>query len=191
MLSGLMVGTVGGPPVKPYQPADIWSEATFGKKKYQQDSGEKLYRRTLYTYWRRIVGPTMLFDNSKRQACSVKGFITNTPLHALVTLNEMTFVESARVMAQRLLESSLSNDREKLNFAFRLATARSPSESESDILLKRLAALSQQYKANPTAAEDLLANGESMRNGSLDAVEHAAWAGICLLILNLDETLTR
>lgn len=191
MLSGLMVGPLGGPSVKPYQPAGVWSEATFGKKKYAQDSGEKLYRRTLYTYWRRIVGPTMLFDNSKRQACSVKGSITNTPLHALVTLNETTFVEAARHMAQRLLEADFDNHRARLEFAFRLATSRQPGAGESKILLHRLDALRRQYQADPAAAEQLLANGESARNESLDTVEHSAWAGICLLILNLDETLTR
>jgi hypothetical protein len=191
LVSGLMVGSLGGPSVKPYQPEGIWSEATFGKKKYQQDTGEKLYRRTLYTYWRRIVGPTMLFDNAKRQTCSVTGSITNTPLHALVTLNETTFVEAARAMAQRLLESDLPNDAVRVDEAFRLATARRPVADEREILLGRLNKFMQQYSAEPIAADELLSNGESGRNQSLDAVTHAAWTGLCLLILNLDETLTR
>ena len=96
LVSGLMVDTIGGPPVKPYQPEGIWEEATFGKIRYIQDHGEALYRRTLYTFWRRIVGPTMLFDNSPRQTCSVKASQTNTPLHALTTLNDITYMEAAR-----------------------------------------------------------------------------------------------
>ena len=90
--------------VQPYQPAGIWAEATFGKKRYSQDKGEKLYRRSIYTFWRRIVGPTMFFDVAKRQTCSVRTVRTNTPLHALTTLNDITFVEIARALAQRVLE---------------------------------------------------------------------------------------
>src|SRR5262249_32473406 len=101
--SGLLVGTIGGPPVKPYQPAGIWEEATFGTKRYQQDKGEALYRRSVYTFWRRIVGPTLFFDTAARQTCTVKQTRTNTPLHALTTLNDVTFVEAARVMAERVL----------------------------------------------------------------------------------------
>ena len=99
--SGLLSAKPGGPPVKPYQPPGIWEEATFGNKRYQQDTGESLYRRSLYVFWRRIVGPTMFFDGANRQTCSVKTVITNTPLHALATLNDTTYVEAARALAQR------------------------------------------------------------------------------------------
>ena len=80
---------IGGPSVKPYQPEGIWEEATFGKKSYKQDHGDALYRRSLYTFWRRIVGPTMFFDNTSRQTCYVRAIRTNTPLHALTTLNDV------------------------------------------------------------------------------------------------------
>ena len=101
--AGLLVDRPGGPGVKPYQPAGIWEEATFGKKTYDQDHGEALYRRSLYVFWRRIVGPTSFFDAGARQVCTVKVARTNTPLHALVTLNDPAYVEAARVMAQRVL----------------------------------------------------------------------------------------
>ena len=159
--SGLMVNNIGGPPVKPYQPEGIWSEATFGKTKYVTGKGAALYRRTLYTYWRRIVGPTMLFDNAKRQSCSVERMETNTPLHALVTLNETTFVESARAMAQGLLENEFADDRTRLDYAFQLATARKPDAAEAKILLARLKTLADEYQNNPDSAKQLLANGES------------------------------
>ena len=94
--SGLLVAKLGGPPVKGYQPDGVWEEATFGGKRYVQDHGEALYRRSLYTFWRRIVGPTMFFDNAARQVCTVNVFRTNTPLHALLTLNDVTYVEAAR-----------------------------------------------------------------------------------------------
>jgi hypothetical protein len=109
-VSGLMKEQLGGPSVKPYQPEGIWEEATFGKKSYVQDHGDALYRRTLYTFWRRIVGPTMLFDNAARQVCAVKTTRTNTPLQALVTLNDITFVEAARALAQRVLLANRGNE---------------------------------------------------------------------------------
>ena len=102
--SGLLVENFGGPPVKPYQPAGIWEEATFGKKTYVQDHGEALYRRSLYIFWRRIVGPTMFFDTAARQTCTIKTLRTNTPLHALTTLNDVTFVEAARVLAEQAMK---------------------------------------------------------------------------------------
>src|SRR5262249_37796945 len=93
-VSGLLVEKQGGPPVKGYQPTGIWEDATFGKITYQQDKGEALYRRSLYTFWRRIVAPTVFFDVANRQNCTVKLERTNTPLHALVTLNDVTYVEA-------------------------------------------------------------------------------------------------
>jgi len=103
-LSGLLVGTLGGPPVKPYQPEGIWAEATFDKKQYRRDSGEKLYRRSLYTFWRRIVGPTMFFDAARRQTCTVDVQLKNTPLHALTTLNDVTYAEEVDILRERLAE---------------------------------------------------------------------------------------
>ncbi|MEM8484302.1 MAG: PSD1 and planctomycete cytochrome C domain-containing protein [Bacteroidota bacterium] len=188
--SGLLTEKAGGPSVKPYQPAGIWQEATFGQIKYEQDSGQDLYRRTLYTFWRRIVGPTMLFDTASRQTCSVKSPLTNTPLHALTTLNDITYVEAARVMAARVMAQA-ETDEARIERAYRLATARLPRAAEKDILLGRLHALRAQYKAAPEAAAKIIAAGEAPVNETFDPVEQAAFAGLCSLILNLDETLTK
>lgn len=188
--SGLLVDKLGGVSVKPYQPAGIWQEATFGKIKYEQDSGEDLYRRTLYTFWRRIVGPTMLFDSASRQTCSVKSPLTNTPLHALTTLNDITYVEAARVMAVRIMKMA-PDDEARIETAFRLATSRFPRAAEQEILLQRLQALRAQYEASPEDAAKLIAVGEAPVNNDFDSIEQAAFAGLCSLILNLDESLTK
>ncbi|MEM7316789.1 MAG: DUF1553 domain-containing protein, partial [Planctomycetota bacterium] len=188
--SGLMNDSIGGPPVKTYQPEGIWAEATFGKIRFRRDDGDRLYRRSLYVFWRRIVGPTMFFDGAKRQTCEVKPTRTNTPLHALTTLNETTFVESARVMAQRVM---MTHDRaeQRINYAFRLATSRFPTESELGVLMRRVEMLVQDYSNDHGDAEKLLSVGESPRDESLDLAEHAAYTMVCSLILNLDETLCR
>jgi hypothetical protein len=189
--SGLLTPTFGGPPVRTYQPAGIWEEATFGNKRYVQDKGDALYRRSLYVFWRRIIGPTMFFDVANRQTCSVKTTITNTPLHALVTLNETTFVESARVLAQLALEKGGTTDAERLSFAFQRVTARKPTPAEVKVLVSALEKQQKLFAADRTAALKLLKVGESPRNEKLDAVEHAALAAVCLMMLNLDEALNK
>ncbi|MBL9132052.1 MAG: DUF1553 domain-containing protein, partial [Verrucomicrobiaceae bacterium] len=190
-VSGLLKEQPGGPPVKPYQPEGIWEEATFGKKSYKPDTGDSLYRRTLYTFWRRIVGPTMLFDNAARQTCVVKSSRTNTPLHALVTLNDVTFVEAARALAQRVLQQHAGREDDALRAAFGLATCRVPSGDEMKVLRVQLQKQRAQYAADPASAPKLLTTGESKRDEKLDAAEHAAWTGLCLMLLNLDEVLSR
>jgi hypothetical protein len=188
--AGLLVDSLGGPAVFPYQPEGIWEEATFGQTAYVQDHGDALYRRTLYTFRRRNVGPTVLFDTASRQSCAVNVARTNTPLHALVTLNDVTYVEAARVMGERLMDIA-ETDRDRIDAAFRLATARFPTEQERQILTTRLDALRSQFEADPEAAARLLAVGEHPRNPALDPREAAAFAALCSLILNLDETLTK
>jgi len=190
-VSGLMKEQLGGPPVKPYQPAGIWEEATFGKKSYVQDHGSSLHRRTLYTFWRRIVGPTMLFDNAARQVCEVKANRTNTPLQALVTLNDVTYVEAARALAQRVLLAHPEEGSGALSHAFRLATCRQPTPAELSFLAARLAELQARYAKDAASAVKLLAAGESGRDESIDAVKHAAWTSLGLMLLNLDEVLTK
>ncbi len=190
LVSGLLVDSIGGPPVKPYQPAGIWEEATFGKISYKQDHGDALYRRTLYTFWRRIVGPTMLFDNASRQTCSVKASNTNTPIHALTTLNDITFVEAARVMATRVLQEGSTDDL-RLKLAFELATSRLPQANELAILSGRLKELKHQYAGSPEDAKALVTVGEFPLPTGLNTADHAAYTAICSLLLNLDETLTR
>jgi hypothetical protein len=188
---GLMVERLGGPPVKPYQPEGIWEEATFGKKTYVQDHGEALYRRSLYIFWRRIVGPTMFFDVSARQVCTIKNFRTNTPLHALSTLNDVTFVEAARAMAELALKEGGSSPSDRLAWIFRRATSRRPTAAELKVLEATLDKFRKQYAADKSAAEKLLKAGESPRDEKLDPVEHASYAALCSLVLNLDETLTK
>jgi mono/diheme cytochrome c family protein len=188
--SGLLVNQLGGPSVKPYQPEGIWEEATFGKKAYVQDHGDALYRRSLYVFWRRIVGPTMFFDSAARQVCEVKQKRTNTPLHALSTLNDITYIEAARALAERVMLAAPKPD-VRVEQLYRLVLARKPSAAEKKILLARLDVLKQQFTADPSAAQKLLAVGESKRNESLAPADHAAWTGLSQLVLNLDEALSK
>jgi mono/diheme cytochrome c family protein len=188
---GLLVRRIGGPPVHPYQPPGVWEEATFGQKRYQPDRGEALYRRSLYTFWRRIIGPTVFFDSAARQTCVVKPTRTNSPLHALTTLNDVTYVEAARALAQRVLTTAARDPSARVELAFRVVLARRPTPQESQILLTALARAGHRFAADRAAAEKCLAVGESPRDQRLDPVEHAAWAVVCSTLLNLDEALTR
>jgi len=190
-IAGLLVEKQGGPSVKPYQPEGIWEEATFGKKTYVQDHGDALYRRSLYIFWRRIVGPTTFFDVSPRQVCTIKTLRTNTPLHALTTLNDTTYVEAARSLAQHALKQGGATSDERLAWAFRRATLRAPTQEELSVLNATLRRLQSQYSADSEAAKKLLAVGESKYDQSLDPVAHAAYTAVCSAILNLDETLTK
>jgi hypothetical protein len=189
--SGLVVRDVGGLPVNGYQPAGVWEEATFGNKRYVQDKGDALFRRSLYTFWRRIIAPTMFFDNASRQTCTVKMYRTNTPLHSLLTLNDVTFVEAARSLAQNVLMADLVKDEGRIDEVFRRLLARSATEQEKRILLAAIDRSRKEFQAEPEAATKLLAIGESQRNQDLDAVELAAWTSLALAVMNLDETLTK
>jgi len=190
-VSGLLVDKLGGPPVKTYQPAGVWEDATFGQIKFSQDHGEALYRRSLYIFWRRIVGPTVLFDVANRQICSVKTDRTNTPLHALVTLNDITYVEAARAMAERLLKAGDLCDDGRIQLGFRLCTAREPKDSEKALLSRSLARWREHYLADPEAAKALIHTGESKPDATLPDAELAAHTSLALLLLNLDETLSK
>lgn len=189
-VSGLLVDSVGGAPVKPYQPEGIWSEATFGKITYDQDRGDQLYRKTLYTFWRRIVGPTFLFDNASRQVCTVKSVKTNTPLHALTTLNDITYMEAARVFAERMLLHD-SNDEGRLAYGFEMATSRKPKNQELRVFQHRLNDLRDMYSVSPDAAKEVTRVGDYRSPDSLDLTSHAAYTVLGSLLLNLDETITR
>ena len=189
--SGLLVEKVGGPPVKTYQPAGVWEDATFGQIKFAQDHGEALYRRSLYIFWRRIVGPTIFFDVASRQQCAVKTGRTNTPLHALVTMNDVTYVEAARALAERMLKQGGATDAERLAYGFRLCTARVPNGKESAVLNSSLARFRAQYAGDSQSAEKLVATGESKPDANLAASELAAHTSLALLLLNLDETVSK
>jgi hypothetical protein len=190
-VSGLLVEKVGGPPVKGYQPAGVWEDATFGQIKYSQEHGEALYRRSLYTFWRRIVGPTLFFDVSNRQTCSVKTGKTNTPLHALTTLNDVTYVEAARAFAEHLLKSPVPDDGQRIAEAFRRCTGRRPTDAERGVLVASLNRLRQTYTSDLESAKKLIAIGESKPDPKIDPAELAAWTGFGTVLLNLDETLSK
>ena len=190
-VSGLLVDKIGGPPVKVYQPSNVWEDATFGQIKFTQDHGEALYRRSLYIFWRRIVGPTLFFDVANRQQCAVKVGRTNTPLHALITLNDVTYVEAARGLGERMLKEGGATDSERLAYGFRLCTARAPDGQDAALLAQSLARFRRQYAADPEAARQLIATGESKPDANLPVPELAAHTGVALLLLNLDETLTK
>ena len=186
---GLLVERPGGPPVNPYQPPGVWEETTFGNKRYKQDHGEALYRRSLYVFWRRIIGPTMFFDTQSRSTCVVKPTRTNTPLQALATLNDPTYVEAARALAEQALAPK--DDAARLDVAFRRVLGRTPKDEERKILLAGVNRLRRDFAARPDDARKFLKVGESKRNEAIDPVEHAAWASLALAILNLDEALTK
>ena len=189
-VSGLLVERIGGPPVHPYQPAGVWQEMTLGKITYRQDHDDKLYRRSLYTFWRRSVGPTMLFDTPARQVCSVRPSRTNTPLHALTLLNETAFVEAARVFAQRVLQAH-SQPEDRLRSAFRQATTRWPTSEELNTLTDILKTARERYKADPAAADALISVGEFPVDSQVEPIELAAYTSVMNVIFNLDEVMTK
>ena len=160
---------------------------------YHRDSGEGLYRRGLYTFWKRTVAPPsmMTFDAAGREACVVRETRTNTPLQALTLMNDVTFVEAARVLAQRILTQAGPKPQDRLALAFRLATARRPSPVELGILLDDLNHHLAVYRNDHKAALQLLRTGEFPRNERLDPGELAAYTAVTGLILNLDETITK
>ena len=190
-ISGLLVDKLGGPPVKPYQPPGVWEEMSLDQIKYTPDTGEALYRRSAYTFWRRTVAPTTMFDVPARTVCSVRTVRTNTPLHALALLNDVTYVEAARVLAERLLLDKSKSDEQRLETIFRRATSRKPTEAERNVMTASLARLRSQYAADKEAAAKLLGVGERKRDESVDAGELAAWATVTSMVMNLDEAITQ
>ncbi|MEN9732722.1 MAG: hypothetical protein RLZ45_717 [Verrucomicrobiota bacterium] len=186
--AGLLVEDIGGPPVKPYQPSGIWEEATFGTKRYEQDHGASLYRRSLYVFWRRIVGPTLFFDVASRQTCTVRTPRTNVPLHALLTLNDITYVEAARALAIRVATSGAS-DTDRLRWLYQEVVGRLPDTAEQDRLLESLRRYQQRFTAEPERARELVGIGEVRIPTSLDPASQAAWTVVCSTVLNLDEAL--
>ncbi len=189
-LSGRLVDRLGGEPVRPYQPAGVWAEATFGTIRYEQDDGDALYRRSLYTFWRRIVGPTVFFDTPPRQTCVVRRSTTNTPLHALTTLNETGFVEAARGLAARA-HAAGTDTRSRLRWMFFAATARDPDASELAELERRHDEARRTFIADPARADALLGVGDAPVGGGVDRPMLAASTVLASIVLNLDEVLTR
>ena len=191
--SGLLVPKIGGPSVKPYQPAGLWQEVSIGGDRFVQDHGDNLYRRTLYTYIKRSAPPpTMLiFDAPTREKCVLRRSRTNTPLQALVTMNDPQFVEAARNLAERTMQQGGSTLDEQITYAYRLSTGVKPSPLALEALKQTYASGLTVFQADYERAKQLLAIGESKRDETLELFEHAAMSIICSLILNLDATLTR
>ena len=190
-VSGLLVRSIGGRPVYPYQPKDIWDSLAITKERdftYPQSTGQDLYRRSLYTFWRRTVAPANMFDASQRQTCMVRSTATSTPLHALTTLNDPTFIEAARALATKVMPEK---PEQRLAVAFRRVLSRWPDEAERALLAKSLEKQRTRFVADPKAAEAFLSVGESKRDAALDVVQLAAHAAVCLGILNLDEAVSR
>ncbi len=191
--SGLLNSQIGGVPVYPYQPGDIWESLAITKERdftYPASAGADLYRRSLYTFWRRTVGPANMFDTSNRQACRVRQTPTSTPLHALTTLNDPTWVEAARVLAEHCCKSSSEVDA-RLTIAFRQVLGRSPSGRDVEILRRAYAKQFSAYAADLDAANALLKVRSAPRDDSINPAEHAAITAVCLAVLNLDEALSR
>ncbi len=189
--SGLLVHQIGGPPVKPYQPAGLWKEqATRNGTEYVQDHGESLYRRSMYTVWKRTTPPPamMNFDTSERNLCSIKRQSTSTPLQALVLMNDPQFVEASRILAERMILEGGPSDADRISFGFRALTSRSPNEGELETLTELLRLETQSFRQNPEAASLLLKTGEYPRSLSLDASEVAAYATVASTIMNFDAT---
>ncbi|MBI3472433.1 MAG: DUF1553 domain-containing protein [Candidatus Solibacter usitatus] len=191
-VSGLLVERIGGPSVKPYQPAGLWKELAGGED-YKPDHGENLYRRSLYTFWKRASAPPsmMLFDSAGREACTVRESRTNTPLQALTLMNDVTYVEASRALAQRMMTEAGPAAEERIAYGFRLVTARRPTPEESRILLAGFHHHRDTYQTDLQAALKLVSQGESPRNEKLDVSELAAYTSAASLILNLDETITK
>ena len=186
--SGLLNPAVGGPPVKPYQPKGLWnSVAGRANIQYQRDTGADLYRKSMYTYWKRAVNPPrqIIFDAGGRETCNVRLRATNTPLQALVLMNDETFLEAARKLAERMLRAD-----DPLRAGYRLATGYEATEARLAVLRDSLAHYRQHFGNNPEDAEALLAIGESPRDESIPAPELSAATAVAHLLLNLDETIT-
>jgi hypothetical protein len=190
--SGLLVEKTGGPSVRPYQPPGLWQELQGGKG-YEPDKGEGLYRRSLYTYWKRTVAPPSMvnFDSPSRENCVIRETRTNTPLQALNLMNDVTYVEAARKLAERMLIEGGSTVEARVRHGFRLTLAREPQQQETQVLAEALERFRAFYAANGGEAASLVSQGDSTRAKKLDVKELAAYSSVASLLLNLDETVTK
>ena len=187
--SDLLNEKLGGPPVKPYMPPGIWRSVS--NAKYEQDKGGKLYRRSLYTYWRRTLPPPTMtsFNAAAREICIVRNDITTTPLQALTMMNNKTFVEAARSLGERMMKPKGRPTRQRVAEMFRRLTSREPRTAELDLLMKDFQAYQMDFRENPKEAVKLLSVGEKPRNPSLPDAQLAAFTLVASTILNLDEAI--
>ena len=191
--AGLLRERVGGPSVKPYQPAGLWKELTMNGLDYVQSTGADLYRRSLYTFWKRTVPPPMLmnFDAAHRETCVVRDSRTNTPLQALNLMNDVTFVEAARALGQRMMREAGTEPSARLRHGFRLVVARDPTAAEARILLGSLRFHRDLFATDPDRAKKYLAIGDMRSDPELKSDELAAYAAVASLVLNSDAAISR
>jgi hypothetical protein len=192
-VSGLLVRKVGGPSVKPYQPAGYWAYLNFPLRDYYPDKGPDQYRRGLYTYWQRTFPhPSLLaFDAPSREECTVDRPRSNTPLQALVLLNDPSYVEAARALAERLLHEGGKSSEERIHFAYRQVLGRRARPEETKLLASLHEQHRKQYHSDKSAAAALLSVGERPAPKDVEIAELAAWTSVARVILNLHETITR
>jgi hypothetical protein len=197
VIGGLLVERIGGPSVKPPQPAGLWNEIAGGTtsayaKGYEPDRGAGRYRRSVYTFWRRTIPPPSMatFDAPGRETCISHRSRTNTPLQALALLNEVTYIEAARGLARRMLREGGSQPQQRLTYGFRLALARKPSVEELNVLLAGFQRYVELYRHDEKAARALTTSGDSPSADQTDVYQTAAYTAMANVLLNLDETIT-
>jgi hypothetical protein len=195
--AGLLSGKVGGPSVYPYQPPGLWKEMSIGLwfsgQEYEVGAGEDLYRRSMYTVWRRTIPPPSLqaFDAPDREECTSRRARTNTPLQALVLMNDPTYVEAARVLAGRMINEGGSRPDQRIQYAYRRTLAREASPEESELLAGLAREQHQVFREHEGSASALLAVGEAAGSPTIENAELAAWTTVASTILNLDEAISK
>jgi uncharacterized protein DUF1553/uncharacterized protein DUF1549/concanavalin A-like lectin/glucanase superfamily protein/cytochrome c len=190
--SGLLVEKVGGPSVRPYEPANLWSGNLYGNlSQYVPDKGEALYRRSIYSFLKRTATPPNLteFDMPSREYCVIKRSRTDTPLQALDLMDDPTYVEASRVLGEHMMTDGGSTPEDRISYCFRRLTARAPTSTESQILLDGFEKQLAHYRSDPGAAAQFVSVGDNHRDPRLDASELAAYTMTASVILNLDETI--
>ncbi|HCO22859.1 MAG TPA: hypothetical protein DIT97_07310, partial [Gimesia maris] len=196
-ISGLLVPKVGGPSVKPPQPDGLWFAVGYSGSntvRFKQDTGpEKVFRRGMYTFWKRTSPPPEMstFDAPSREACTMRRERTNTPLQALLLLNDPQYMEAARALGERIIKEGGNTSEERIKFAYLLATGKPVSAEDLTLMQNTFQDMQSYYQDDPKAATELIAVGESKPDPKLNPQELAAWTMIANLILNLDEVLTK
>ncbi|HEU4751532.1 MAG TPA: DUF1553 domain-containing protein, partial [Armatimonadota bacterium] len=191
--AGVLSPTVGGPSVYPYEPRGYLAPLTVPRREWSSDTGESLYRRGLYTHWQRsFLHPSLIaFDAPTREECTASRTVSNTPMQALVLLNDPIFTEAARIFGERVLRHGGETLEQRLSYAFRTALSREPTAEEVAVLRKLYHSQRARYSADRNAAEKLISAGEWPVAKDLDTAELAAWSTLARAILNLHETITR
>ena len=192
-ISGLLNNKIGGPSVKPFQPEGLWTQVSSGgryKRKYMNAHGEDLYRRSLYTYWKRIQPPPamVIFDAGRRNLCTVKRQSTNTPLQALVLLNDPQYLSASQALAQRMIEKGRDNSKDRITYAFRWATSRKPAIDEISILENLLQKEEAEFEAFPERAKSFV---DSKNAQGMNTLELASYTVVANAIINLSESLQK